>query len=87
MFAIVWFLIGLIIFTFFGSAVAAMMTVTVVNGGPTLKQTTNKVWRRQWPNIYSDPNDAIRTQCLSPLRSINWYRKSGNSRKVLEKKL
>ncbi|KAL9950402.1 hypothetical protein ACROYT_G042890 [Oculina patagonica] len=42
-FAIVWFLMGIIIFTFFGSAVAALMTVTVVNGGPTLKQTTNKI--------------------------------------------
>lgn len=56
-FAIVWFLIGLIIFTFFGSAVAAMMTVTVITGGPTLKQTTNKVCSgvmatvipNQWP--------------------------------------
>lgn len=39
----VWFVIGLVIYTFFGAAVAAMMTVTVVNGGPTLKQKENKV--------------------------------------------
>ena len=42
-FAILWFLVGLIIFTFFGSAVTALMTVTVITGGPTLTQTKTKV--------------------------------------------
>ena len=42
-FAVVWFIVGFIIYTFFGAAVAALMTVTVVNGGPTLKQKENKV--------------------------------------------
>ena len=42
-FAIVWFIVGFIIYTFFGAAVAAVMTVTVVNGGPTLQQKENKV--------------------------------------------
>lgn len=42
-FAVVWFIVGFIIYTFFGAAVAAMMTVTVVNGGPTLEQEENKV--------------------------------------------
>lgn len=42
-FAIVWFVVGFIIYTFFGAAVAAIMTVTVVNGGPTLQQKENKV--------------------------------------------
>ena len=43
MFAIVWFVVGFVIYTFFGAAVAAIMTVTVVNGGPTLQQKENKV--------------------------------------------
>ena len=43
MFAIVWFVVGFIIYTFFGAAVAAIMTVTVVNGGPILQQKENKV--------------------------------------------
>ena len=42
-FAVVWFIVGFIIYTFFGAAVAAMMTVTVVNGGPTLEQEEIKV--------------------------------------------
>lgn len=42
-FAIVWFVVGFIIYTFFGAAVAAIMTVTVVNGGPTLQRKENKV--------------------------------------------
>lgn len=60
MFAVVWFIVGFIIYTFFGAAVAAVMTVTVVNGGPTLKQKENKV-----RIAVMDKIDSSRSECTT----------------------